>query len=316
MKINKIIIWGHKLHSHTHSYIHSGYYEAFKKLGYPTYWFDNSDDVSNFDFSNSLFITEHQVSEKIPLKDDCLYFSHFISSNKFDNLPKDNVIELKCSYRDFHDDLAKNIVINNLENHCFYSKGPKFKIFYTIWATDLFPEEIQNNINHLEEISKLRNEKKLNFVGSIYYNLENILFWANKNNIEYCRKGASFDINSIYNCSKEENQNLIQNSVIAPAFVVHEHLEKNYVNCRTFKNISYGRMPLTNSAFINKIFDNKLIFDEDIQKCCDKGLEFEKRDDKLIIIKELMEIVRDNHTYISRVKSLCNYVNKFTSFEI
>jgi len=32
-KINKIIIWGHKLHSHTHSYIHSGYYEAFKKLG-------------------------------------------------------------------------------------------------------------------------------------------------------------------------------------------------------------------------------------------------------------------------------------------
>ena len=30
MKINKIIIWGHPLHSHTHSYIHNGFFIAFK----------------------------------------------------------------------------------------------------------------------------------------------------------------------------------------------------------------------------------------------------------------------------------------------
>ena len=74
MKISKIILWGHKLHSHTHSYIHNAYVVAFKYLGFDTFWFDDKDDVSKFDFTNSLFITEHQVDNHIPKRDDCLYF--------------------------------------------------------------------------------------------------------------------------------------------------------------------------------------------------------------------------------------------------
>ena len=34
MKITQIVIWGHKLHSHTHSYIHNGFYIAFQKMGF------------------------------------------------------------------------------------------------------------------------------------------------------------------------------------------------------------------------------------------------------------------------------------------
>lgn len=29
MKLNKIIIWGYKLHSHTHSNIHNAFYKTF-----------------------------------------------------------------------------------------------------------------------------------------------------------------------------------------------------------------------------------------------------------------------------------------------
>ena len=54
----KVIIWGHKLHSHTHSYIHESFYQAFKHLGYETHWVDNSDNVSSIDFSGALFITK------------------------------------------------------------------------------------------------------------------------------------------------------------------------------------------------------------------------------------------------------------------
>lgn len=72
----KVVLWGHKLHSHTHSYIHWGFERAFKYLGYETYWFDGGDNVSNFDFSGSLFITEGQVDQAIPLRDDCLYILH------------------------------------------------------------------------------------------------------------------------------------------------------------------------------------------------------------------------------------------------
>ena len=54
MKIDKVIIWGHFLHSHTHSYIHNGFYEAFKYMGYNTYWFDDNSNIEGFDFSNYL----------------------------------------------------------------------------------------------------------------------------------------------------------------------------------------------------------------------------------------------------------------------
>ena len=72
----KVIIWGHKLHSHTQSYIHNGFYKGFKHMGFETYWFDDNDDIRNFDFSESLFVTEGQVDEKIPIREDCYYVLH------------------------------------------------------------------------------------------------------------------------------------------------------------------------------------------------------------------------------------------------
>ena len=40
MDLNKVIIWGHELHNHTHSYIHNAFYRTFKYLGYNVYWFN------------------------------------------------------------------------------------------------------------------------------------------------------------------------------------------------------------------------------------------------------------------------------------
>ena len=107
-KIEKVVIWGHKLHSHTHSYIHNAFYNAFIR-NYDTYWFDDTDDVSKFDFSNSFFITEHQVNKKIPCRTDCLYLSHFIDEGDYIGIPKENIINLKISKRDFKEyDSYKN----------------------------------------------------------------------------------------------------------------------------------------------------------------------------------------------------------------
>ena len=43
--MNKVIIWGHKLNTHSHSYIQLGFYRAFAYLGYDVMWLDDSDDV-------------------------------------------------------------------------------------------------------------------------------------------------------------------------------------------------------------------------------------------------------------------------------
>jgi hypothetical protein len=51
MKIKQVIVWGHKLHSHTHSYIHNGFFIGFNDLGFKTHWFDDNDNVKDFDFT-------------------------------------------------------------------------------------------------------------------------------------------------------------------------------------------------------------------------------------------------------------------------
>ena len=68
MNKEKFIAWGHKLHSHTHSYVTCAFINAFRHLGYDVYHFDNSDDVSGFDFSNSIFLTEVLYFSAISLK--------------------------------------------------------------------------------------------------------------------------------------------------------------------------------------------------------------------------------------------------------
>ena len=102
------------MHSHTHSYIHNAYVVAFKYLGFDTFWFDDKDDVSKFDFTNSLFITEHQVDNHIPKRDDCLYFVHRIKDpEKYNILPPENVIELAVAFRDMYgNNLPDNDIID------------------------------------------------------------------------------------------------------------------------------------------------------------------------------------------------------------
>ena len=61
----KVIIWGHKLHTHTHSYIHYGFYKAFKHLNYDVYWL-NENDMNNDKFKNFntlLKINKYTINE-------------------------------------------------------------------------------------------------------------------------------------------------------------------------------------------------------------------------------------------------------------
>jgi hypothetical protein len=43
----RVVIWGHSLHSHTHSYIHYGFYQACKSLGYDVTWLSGEDKVDD-----------------------------------------------------------------------------------------------------------------------------------------------------------------------------------------------------------------------------------------------------------------------------
>lgn len=82
------------------------------------------------------------------------------------------------------------------------------------------------------------------------------------------------------------------------------HLSIGYIPCRTFKNISYGQLGVTNSRAVKDLFSRN-------------GIELIHRDnvDELLsaaechlrnydVIESQMEYVKNNHTYINRINCL------------
>lgn len=293
--IKQVVLWGHKLHSHTHSYIHAAYVKAFTYLGYKTLWLDNSDNISNIDFAGSLFITEGQVDDKIPKRQDCYYILHNTDGKKYDSIPNENKFVLQV-YTDDVIKCHKGIPIR--ADLLYYYSGD---CLFMPWGTDLLPYEIDENIKKVSN-NEINTKNQVIFVGSTIEPWDKVRDFCNRNGIQYKEyTSVSFD----------ENIKLIQESLLAPAVQSTWQVDNSYIPCRIFKNISYGKMGMTNNATVLRMFCGKIIHSRDIDTLMQKGLDFENSDplEKKESIIDLMEFVRDNHTYLHRIKTMFWFFN-------
>jgi len=295
MKFNKIIIWGHKLHSHTHSYIHYCFYKAFKYLGYETLWLDNNDNIDHINFNNSLFITEGQVDGQIPLYKDCYYLLHNCYDEKYHTMSN------KCNLQVYTDDVLK-YNLNKLED--FVYADYHGKCLYMPWATDLLPDEIERN---KPAIPFNKNSKVINWVGSLGYgifgNIPQInpfIETAKKNGINFQHwASVSFD----------QNIELIRNSYMGVTIVGQWQHEKNYIPCRIFKNISYGQFGITNSRASNDILQGKIVYNDNTEQLF---YDAKNRLEKLSLheLHSLMDFVKNKHTYLNRVENILSFIER------
>jgi hypothetical protein len=312
VEIDQVVVWGHKLHTHTHSYIHYGFYKAFTKLGYKTLWLDNRDDLASIDFSRTLFITEHQVDQNMPLRENCYYFVHCSSSKKYDHLKEiKHFIDFDV-YKNSH---YRSSTLQEVEPCIFYDFE---KMYFCIpWATDLLPEEIELNklrspLCHLEKHLK---QKRVYWIGTIgggfTGNLPEVHAFATA-----CKDhGIEFIHSDPWGSpvSFEKNIEMIQSSYLAPAICGALQVEKEYIPCRIFKNISYGHLGLTNSKAVYDLFDGRIIYDPDPYQLFLKG------EDKLkeCNIEEqyaLMDFIKEHHTYLNRAQHMINFVQKSNNY--
>ena len=177
---NQVIIWGHKLHSHTHSYIHYGFHRAFHYLGYKCLWLDNNDDISNIDFSKSLFITEGQVDKNIPIRNDSIYLLHNCDRSKY--LGINNLFNIQVITKA---DLNRYSYTECSNEYGYYSEDQ----LLLCWATDLLPEEVNMNIK-LVQNNELKSSNNLNFVGMSIYPWDEVKIWCENNGYKYNNYGG------------------------------------------------------------------------------------------------------------------------------
>jgi hypothetical protein len=303
-QIDQVVIWGHKLHTHTHSYIHYGFFKAFQHLGYKTLWLDNSDDISKINFGATLFITEHQVDEKIPLRDDCYYFVHCSSSQKYDHLKEiKHFIDLDV-YKNSH---QRSSTLQQIEPFIFYDFE---KMYFLIpWATDLLPDEIDSyKPSSLEAYLK---KHTTYWIGTIGSGIDGNESEIRPFKLACQQNGVHFIHSDPWGSPLEpsENVRLIQNSHLAPAICGKLQLEKDYIPCRIFKNISYGHIGLTNSRVVYELFGRKIVYNPDTYQLFLDG-EAKLKEGNLQEQYELMEFVKKYHTYVNRAQHMLNFVNQ------
>lgn len=299
LSFDKVIIWGHKLHSHTHSYVHEAFYKTFRHLGYDTYWFDDVDDVSEFNFENALFITEGQADKNIPIIESAYYILHHCdhTSGRYLNLfNKNHIIALEV----YSNDVLGRSNVTQIEPCIYYDLVSK--VVYMPWATDLLPFEI-------DEIKKQMPHKKLPivyWVGTVGGG-----YWGNINQVSpfalACRHNE-IDFLVRVNVDSEDHIGLIQQSYMAPTIVGEGQEKIGYIPCRIFKNISYGQMGITNSKSVYELFEKKIVYNPDTYQLF---FDAQKHMETFTLheLFELMDFVKEKHTYINRIERLLEFLS-------
>jgi hypothetical protein len=287
----KVVIWGHKPFTHTHSFIHSSYYKAFKKLGYDTYWFDHKDNTCGFNFENTIFFTEDQAHMNIPLNKTSFYILHHCNLAKY--------LDNSCHY----------INLGNYTDNCRLDAGFEKLTYYSFfdrknstlcqpWGTDLLPDEFYYNL-----IPFNKSKNKIYYIGSITDDNREMIKTFEKACID--NKKKFINLNDV---SDEKARQYIQKSYISPDIRCLHHVNIGYIPCRIFKNISYGAIPATNSLICKEFFNGVLPFAEDVYQLFAVNEEYIKNDKNREKSKWLINEVKLHHTYITRVNTLLQLI--------
>jgi hypothetical protein len=317
MKYSKVIIWGHPLYSHTHSYVHDAYYKAFKHLGYDVYWFHDGDYPEDFDYSNSLFIGEGFADKNLPINDSSCYFIMYCPSPiKYQNAER--YVDIRMSAVNFKDHIqeysldktkaiklgpacyfdpkqSRKVRVNN--DYVDYEMDDYDKV-YISWATNILPDEFNENDIRLER------ENVIYYSGTIsghgvcenYSNFIPFIKACQENSIGFVHNDPWANPLSTEEVITRAKKSLLGIDIRGP-----QHLKQGLLTCRLFKNISYGHLGLTNSKALYEELDGNCIYNQDTEQLFYDGIS--NKENYNLILKG-MQYVKENHTYINRIHSL------------
>jgi hypothetical protein len=91
--IKKVIIWGLKSTAHSHRYIHEGFFNNFKDLGYDTIWLDDDPKYNEAISDGSLVLTANIAGENLKYVSKAKYVYHNCDKEEFKSKP--NVLNLQ-----------------------------------------------------------------------------------------------------------------------------------------------------------------------------------------------------------------------------
>jgi len=307
-RFKRVVIWGHRqpLSWHTHSWVHGAVYKAFTHLGFDTYWHDDDErdavGLNNPGSGDTLYWTEGQVDNHIPVRRDCSYILHNCESLKYDGL-ESRTLRLQV----FVSDIKSRLVPPHARDSVTMIKPFHYtadidgqRWLYQPWATDLLPHEI--NL----ELARHPRGKTCDWIGTIGSSSTE---FGNSNEIDGFKRACSENgykfVHHQGQVSNEDNAMIIRESFLAPTIVGNWQWRKSYLPCRAFKNGSYGALIGTNSKQVAEYFEGWAIHEDNTYSLFER---MAKRSNDIDFIQGGMRFVQANSTYINRIETILEQI--------
>lgn len=286
----RVIVWGLPLHSHTHSYVHNAFFRASKYMGLETLWLHN-------DLKSNEILRSDDVVISCGIEDNNLHLKHgvryVLHNSDREDLRSEKYLNLQVYT---HDVLERKV--ESYGNLTFWQNDNR--TLYQPWATDLLPNEIEKL-----EPAVSADSKDVFWIGSImdgvHGNQEEISQYAsvcqlNKINFKLGR-GASV----------EQNVDAIRQSRHSVAIQGKWQVDKGYIPCRIFKNISYGCWTFTNSKNVSDLLG--INYHANLDEMFEQAEKHNVNPD-MNRIREKMSLISKQHTYVNRLKTILDHIRE------
>ena len=330
MKHKKIIVWGAKPDTgHTHAFVHLAIVRAAEYLSLPVYWLDNRDNMPEEFFDDSLIISEqwlvfrNGMSNHLPLRKSSTYIINYLgnkgpvegnpgASMYFEKVGKLIDFRFACNWG------VNGVVDKNwsytfekekytqISETSYYEDAPDYGRFYSIWATDLLP----NEINFEDRFTPFKEPKYASFGGSISEG------WQGKEDgnkpyvLEFAKECDKHKIPFYHNnphqnpLTTEQLKDFVLKSYLPFEVRPLSHLRNGYMSCRSIKNVSYGCLGITNSKAAYDFFDGEIAYAENTADLFYVAKEMQENPKTKDLILNQMKKVKDKHTYVNRLNDM------------
>lgn len=312
VEIKRVVIFGHLpksmwsprvgRYSHTHSYIHKGYFRAFRALGYDTLWLDNKHPrLADIPVDGTLFFTEGQVELNIPISSSAGYITHSSKTTLYEERGA-NRLNLWNYVSDLRGGTSfgyPGSSVTKINDVTYLDES--FRALYQPWATNLLPEEID-----LKRFMTFDGSiRKINYVGTVGH--DNIKLRLDDIKKQAKKRKIAFRV--LAGVSDEEAVEAARTSLVNFDIRGDWHLERGYVPCRIFKTLSYGKHLTSNSPLLAGVFGDRIAIEPELENFLDRAIQSssEATSDHLI---DNMMWVRDHHTFINRADQCIDAFDK------
>ena len=309
----QVVIWGNKLDSgDTFSFIHYGLNRVSRFMGFKTLWLNASDNLPQIDLSRTLFLTEGGA-KKLPIRKDCWYvvFNYDRLINDIDDAFAEG---RAIAYQHWNGRGSECYLAMEKVGEMAYLDGTK--LLHLPWATDRIPPEIAAIRDRLSAPTV----RRCAFVGSMNWSgppfdmdkqwgpfisaceRGGVPFVCGRNRRYQCQTSNYAGRKMLFNYP-EEAVTYVCRSLLAPSIQGHWQCEVGHLGDRIFKNLSYGKLGITNNLHIEALLGEHCVFCENTEKLFGMAMDAVQSRPPARVMAA-MRLVAEKHTYVNRINAM------------